>query len=336
MTTPAPSASAETAASATPTPTAPAPKWPDSYSPEQRATYLRWARQPGQHLLPRDDPRYPPLLREIPDPPPLLFVRGNVEVLSRPQFAIVGSRRPTPDGRQNARRFAAGLSAAGYVVTSGLALGIDAEAHRGTLDCKGITIAVLGSGLDNVYPAANRKLAAQVAEQGAVISEFPPHGESWRSNFPQRNRIISGLAHGVLVVEAAQQSGSLITARLAGEQGREVFALPGSIHNPFARGCHRLLRQGAKLVERVEDILEELPALVQWERQCGAVSHASRPGLPPDLRKLLDQIAYDPVSIDMLVQRTGRPVPELYAQLMQLELRGLIVNRADGYVLSTP
>lgn len=337
MTTPARPATAETAASASAgAKPLPGRRWPDSYPAAQRAAFLRWARQPGQHLLPHDDPRYPPLLREIPDPPPLLFVRGNVDVLARPQLAIVGSRRPTADGRQNARRFAAGLSAAGYVVTSGLALGIDSEAHRGALESGGVTVAVLGTGLDNLYPAANRKLAAQIAEQGAVISELPPRGESRKWTFPQRNRIISGLAHGVLVVEAAQQSGSLITARLAGEQGREVFALPGSIHNPFARGCHRLLRQGAKLVECVEDILEELRALVQWERQCGAVAQPRRPALPLPLRSLLEHIAYDPVSIDTLVQRTGSAVPELYAGLMQLELAGHIVHRAGGYVLSTP
>ncbi|HEY0962415.1 MAG TPA: DNA-processing protein DprA [Pseudomonadales bacterium] len=310
------------------------PRWPDAWPPEQRAAYERWAQHAQHHLLPYHDPRYPPLLRQIADPPPLLFVRGNVDVLSRPQLAIVGSRRPTADGRENARRFAAGISAAGYVVTSGLALGIDAEAHRGTLEHKGITIAVLGTGLDNIYPVAHTTLAAQIAEHGAVISEFAPEHPSYQSNFPQRNRIISGLAHGVLVVEAAQQSGSLITARCAGEQGREVFAVPGTIHNPYARGCHRLIRQGAKLVDCIEHILEELPALVRWERECGAITHGSRPALTPVLRKLLGHIAYEAVPVDTLLKRSGTPLPELYANLMQLELGGYIVHRAGGYVLS--
>lgn len=311
------------------------PRWPDAWPEDQRTSFERWARQARHHhLLPYHDPRYPPLLRQIADPPPLLFVRGNVDVLSQPQLAIVGSRRPTIDGRDNARRFAAGISAAGYAITSGLALGIDAEAHRGTLENKGITIAVLGTGLDNIYPAVHTRLAAQIAEQGAVISEFAPDQPSYPSNFPQRNRIISGLAHGVLVIEAAQQSGSLITARYAGEQGREVFAVPGTIHNPYARGCHRLIRQGAKLVESVEHIFEELPALVQWERECGAITRGSRTALTPVLRKLLEQIAYEPVTVDALLKRSGTALPELYANLMQLEIDGYIVHRAGGYVLS--
>lgn len=317
-----------------PSPRPVGPRWPGGYSSAQRAAFEKWARQPQHHLLPFDDPRYPPLLREISDPPALLFVWGDVDVLSRPQLAIVGSRKPTIDGRDNARRFAAGISAAGYVVTSGLALGIDAEAHRGTLENKGLTIAVLGTGLDNVYPSTNKKLAAQITEQGgAVISEFPLQMRSYQSNFPQRNRIISGLAHGVLVVEAAEQSGSLITARFAGEQGREVFAVPGTIHNLYARGCHRLIRQGAKLVESVDHIFEELPALVQWERQCGAITRG-RAALPPLQRRLLEHIGFEAVSVDTLLQRSGVALPELYAHLMQLELGGHIVNRAGGYVLS--
>lgn len=311
-------------------------QWPDDFLPCERAEYERWAQQPNQHLLPRADPRYPPLLREIPDAPPLLFVRGSTDVLSLPQLAIVGSRRPTVDGRKNARRFARDICSAGYLVTSGLALGIDAEAHRGALECGARTIAVLGTGLDNIYPPCHASLAAQIAEQGALVSEFPPTELSYPGNFPQRNRIISGLAHGVLVVEAAQQSGSLITARCAGEQGRGVYAVPGSIHNVFARGCHRLIRQGAKLVESIDDILEENPALVQWERQRETTQVPARPALSGPLQQVLEQIAQDPVSVDSLLLRTGRELPELYASLMQLELGGYIVNRADGYVLSTP
>lgn len=311
--------------------------WPDS-SPQERAACLRWAQQPGQHLLPIEHPHYPPLLREIADPPPVLFVRGNVEVLALPQIAIVGSRSPTADGRKNARLFAAGLSAAGYLVTSGMALGIDGEAHRGTLECDGVTIAVLGSGLDSIYPESHTGLAAKIAERGAVVSEFLPGVRGRPANFPQRNRIISGLAHGVLVVEAAEQSGSLITARLAGEQGREVFAVPGSIHNPLARGCHRLIRQGAKLVESVADILDEISALLHWEleRAVEQKTESEKRRLPRPLREVLAHVAYDPVSVDTLLQRTGCELTALYGHLMQLELGGFIHNRGDGYVLSTP
>lgn len=308
------------------------------YSPQERAACLRWAEQPGRHLLPLDHPHYPPLLREIADPPPVLFVCGNIEVLALPQIGIVGSRNPTADGCKNARLFAAGLSAAGYVVTSGLAQGIDTEAHRGTLECNGVTIAVLGSGLERIYPEKNTALAGKIAERGAVVSEFMPEVPSYPSNFPLRNRIISGLAHGVLVVEAAEQSGSLITARLAGEQGREVFALPGSIHNLMVRGCHRLIRQGAKLVENVADILDEVPALLHWEQERVATQEAEgkRGALTKPLRDVLKHIAYDPVSVDTLLQRSGCELTALYSHLMKLELGGFIHNRGDGYVLSTP
>ncbi len=302
-------------------------------SPHERERYSRWAQQPGRHLLTRDHPNYPPLLREIPDAPPVLFVLGNVDVLSLPQIAIIGSRHPTPDGCENARAFAAALSAAGYVVTSGMAIGIDSEAHRGTLACDGTTIAVLGEGLDSIARGKNRAFAAKIAERGAVVSEFPPELQPRSTTFPQRNRIISGLAHGVLVIEAAEQSGTLITARFAGEQGREIFALPGSIHNPLARGCHRLIRQGAKLVESVRDILEEFPALVQWEQERFAATDTGQV-LTKALQKLLEQIAYDPVSVDTLVQRTGCELTELYTLLMKLELSGHIARRGDGYVLS--
>jgi DNA processing protein len=307
--------------------------WP-KLSSDERAHWRRWARQSETHVLTLDDPSYPPLLRETRDPPPVLFVRGNVDVLSLPQIAIVGSRRPTADGCANARAFAAGLSRAGYVITSGMALGIDTEAHRGTLACDGITIAVLGSGFNHLFPPKNQGLARKIAERGAVISEFLPDVVPQTFTFPQRNRVISGLAHGVLVVEAAEQSGSLITARLAGEQGREVFALPGSIHNPLARGCHRLIRQGVKLVERVDEILEEFPALVEWERERVNASTTGR-ALTKRQQHLLEHIAYDPVSVDVLLQRAGGDLPELYANLMKLELGGHIVNRAEGYVLST-
>jgi DNA processing protein len=315
--------------------TSPASRPWAKYSADEQAACLRWAEQPGRHVLTLDHPDYPPLLREIAEPPPVLFVRGNVDVLTLPQIAIVGSRHPSADGCINARLFSAGLSAAGYVITSGMAIGIDGEAHKGALGRDGITVAVLGSGLDQIHPPTHKRLADKIARRGAVISEFMPNEPAYQSNFPQRNRIISGLAHGVLVVEAAERSGSLITARLAGEQGREVFAMPGSIHNPVARGCHKLIRQGVKLVDSVADILEEFPALLHWEQERVAATQEKQK-LPKASKAVLAHIAYDPVSIDTLVQRTGCELPALYTHLMKLELAGLIVNRSDGYVLSPP
>ena len=231
---------------------------------------LEWSATAGNTIIALGDDNYPALLATCNDPPPQLFVRGDVNALSLPQIALVGSRKPSVDGRRHARRFAAALVECGYLITSGLALGIDAESHLGALDAGGRTVAVLGSGLANIQPHSNTALAERIVANGALVSEFPPATAADPWHFPERNRIISGLAHGVLVVEAAERSGSLITARLAATQGREVFALPGSINNPMARGCHRLIRQGAKLVESCNDILEELPALVAWERHQGA------------------------------------------------------------------
>ncbi|VFM95294.1 MAG: DNA protecting protein DprA [Candidatus Kentron sp. G] len=219
---------------------------------------LRWLEQPDHHLLTLSDAGYPPRLAEIPDPPPVLFARGGGEVLTHPQIAIVGSRNPTPMGQETAFAFARELARMGFVITSGLATGIDAAAHRGAMAGGGRTIAVVGTGLDRVYPGRHRELALEIVKNGACVSEFPLGTPPIAGNFPRRNRIISGLGLGILVVEATTRSGSLITARLAGEQGREVFAIPGSIHNPLARGCHLLLRQGAKLVESAADILEEI------------------------------------------------------------------------------
>ncbi len=222
---------------------------------------LRWLEGPDNHLLTLGHPDYPTLLAELPDAPPLLFVHGDPGVLSLPQLAIVGSRNPTPGGESTARDFARHLAAAGVTVTSGLALGVDGAAHEGALDAEGVTVAVMGTGLDRVYPARHRDLAHRIAVRGALVSEFAPGTPPKGDHFPRRNRIISGLSLGTLVVEAALRSGSLITARLASEQGREVFAIPGSIHNPLARGCHALIRQGAKLVETGQDILDELGPL---------------------------------------------------------------------------
>lgn len=305
---------------------------------------LNWARQPQHHIIPLFSPDYPPLLASCADPPPQLFVRGNAALLQLPQLAMVGSRKPTADGRKLARRFARELVARGYQVTSGLALGIDAESHEGALERQGVTIAVLGSGLDRIYPPSHAGLATRIAETGALVSEFPPDTEALTWHFPQRNRIISGLSHGVLVVEAAERSGSLITARLAAEQGREVFAIPGSINNPLARGCHKLIRQGAKLVEGVEDILVELPGLLGWEQQRleqHDPMHSSASPVPPaelplHASEVLSHIAYDPVCVDNLARQTALPVPELLACLLQLELLGLVIARDGSYVLASP
>jgi DNA processing protein len=233
---------------------------------------LDWLGAPQHHLLVWSDPDYPPLLREIPDPPVMLYVMGDRRVLARPQLAIVGSRNPTPVGRENARAFAKSLAEAGLVITSGMALGIDGAAHRGALEAGGQTIAVAGTGLDRVYPPRHRDLAHDIARHGALVSEFPLGTPPRPENFPVRNRLISGLSLGTLVVEAALQSRALITARLATEQGREVLAIPGSIHSPQSRGCHALIRQGAKLVETARDILEELGPLASVARQAARES----------------------------------------------------------------
>ncbi|MDE2585717.1 MAG: DNA-processing protein DprA, partial [Betaproteobacteria bacterium] len=225
----------------------------DTDNSEAVAGAQTWAAQPGNHITTLGDPDYPRLLLEIPDPPSLLYVKGRPELLNRPALAMVGSRNATPQGLQDAERFAANLAAQGFTITSGLALGVDGAAHRGALSAGGDTVAVIGTGADRIYPSRHRDLALAVAEQGAIISEFPLGTPPVAHNFPRRNRLIAGLCRGCLVVEAAVESGSLITARLAAEQGREVFAMPGSIHSPLAKGCHRLIKQGAKLVETAQD-----------------------------------------------------------------------------------
>jgi DNA processing protein len=294
---------------------------------------LLWLEQPGNHLVSLQEPNYPGLLREVCDPPPLLFVHGHPEVLSNPQLAIVGTRNPSPSGRETAREFARYLAGAGLTVTSGLALGIDGSAHQGALEA-GLTIAVTGTGLDRVYPSRNRDLAHRIAEQGALVSEFPPGTPPAPENFPRRNRIISGLSLGTLVAEAALRSGSLITARLAGEQGREIFAIPGSIHNPMARGCHSLIRQGAKLVETAADILEELGPLL------GGLASMAQPSLPghqsagrlldAEYQELLEQMGFDPVPIDVLIQRTGLTADAVSSMLLLLELEGQVTSLSGG------
>ena len=292
----------------------------------------------GHRLLTWSDPGYPSLLREIPDPPPLLFLAGRAEAVGGLQLAVVGSRNPTPAGRENARDFARHLAGCGLTITSGLARGVDGAAHRGALEAGGDTVAVCGSGLDRIYPPAHTDLAADITSRGALVSEFFPGTPPRRENFPRRNRLISGLSLGVLVVEAGLRSGSLITARMAGEQGREVFAIPGSIHNPLARGCHQLLRQGARLVESGADVLSELGALaaagLAAPAPAGAAPEAP-PGTPaeepdPAYQALLEACGYEPVTAEILVQRTGLTAAEVSSMLLILELQGRLESGPGG------
>jgi len=260
----------------------------------------------------------------------LLFVRGDAALLGAPQLAVVGSRNPSHGGCDNARAFSGQLTAAGLVVTSGLALGIDACAHAAALDSGGRTIAVAATGLDRVYPSAHRELAHRIAAQGALVSEFALGTPPRREHFPRRNRLISGLSLGVLVVEAALRSGSLITARLAAEQGREVFAIPGSIHSPLARGCHALIRQGAKLVENAPDILEELGALAGFIAASPGAAAPTDTMLNSAQQELLELIGFDPVEMDTLVARSGLTPGRVSSMLLLMELHGLIEARPGG------
>lgn len=302
---------------------------------------IRWCEAADNHLLFLTDTRYPRLLHEIADPPPLLFVRGNVSALHLPQIAVVGSRRGSVDGRENARMFARDIAARGLGICSGLATGIDTVAHAAALEAGGITNAVLGTGVDQIYPRSNALLAARIRENGALISEFPLGYPALPVNFPRRNRIISGLSIGVLVVEAALQSGSLITARMAMEQNREVFAVPGAIRNPYARGCHRLIREGATLVESPEDIWGSLHGLLEVSTTAAARVRSDENAkdlLPLDSfssaqRHLLSQLGYEPASLDLIAARTGRNAFELQAELMTLELAGAVRTEAGRYVL---
>ena len=295
-----------------------------------------WLQGPNRRLVAWGSPDYPPLLAGIADAPLVLFVDGDCSALSLPQLAIVGSRNPTMLGRDTAAQLARQVVAAGLAVTSGLALGIDAAGHRGALQAGGVTVAVLACGLDQVYPRANARLAREiVAQGGALVSDLPVGVEPLKHHFPRRNRIISGLSVGTLVVEAALQSGSLITARLAGDQGREVFAVPGSIHNPMARGCHRLIRQGAKLVETADDIFVELGALLGGLRAhaLGEAPDAQEVfgrGLDTDYEILLDALGFAPASIDTLVARSGFAADAVASMLLILELDGRVAQQHGG------
>ena len=317
---------------------------------------LEWLhRAQHRHILVPEDTLYPKQLRDVKAAPPILFVAGNPELLNEPQLAMVGSRTPTHYGKDNAQAFAQYLAKHGITVTSGLALGIDAVSHQGALDAGGHTIAVIATGLDIMYPAKNRSLAEHIVEQGVIVSEFPIGVKPQAQNFPRRNRIISGLSLGTLVVEAALQSGSLVTAQHALEQGREVFAIPGSIHSPLAHGCHRLIRQGAKLVETAADILEELAPQLQsylgmnfdqTETQAAKpvkplsflksieaqenTEEQQPPTLDPEEQQILATISPEPVPIDQIVIQTGLTTDVVSSMLLMLELQGYIAACGGG------
>ncbi len=304
---------------------------------------LEWLSCPGHGLVTWDSDSYPALLRRIPSPPAALFVDGDPEVLWRPQVAVIGSRNPTVGGLEHARAFSAEFCRLGMTITSGLASGIDSAAHDAAVACGGLTIAVMGTGLGSVYPASSQKVAERVRAQGALVSEFPLDFPPRREHFPARNRIISGLSLGVLVIEAGLNSGTLITARQAAEQGREVFALPGSLHNPMVKGCHRLIREGARLVETVGDVMAELTPLadelareLRVQLNSAAVEEIRQEPtsgeLPddPDYQKLWSVMAFDPRNVDELVHLSGLPVQAVSSMLLMLELQGLVRQHNSG------
>ncbi|MDZ7791817.1 MAG: DNA-processing protein DprA [Xanthomonadales bacterium] len=307
---------------------------------------LDWLAGERRWLVTRDDPLYPPLLKRIPDAPAALFVAGAPQVLVAPQIAIVGSRNASTGGLDHARSFAGTLARAGFVITSGLAEGVDGMSHAGCLDAGGATIAVAGTGLDQVYPARHRELARRIAASGALVSQFPPGIGPLRGNFPARNRIISGMSLGVLVVEAGLKSGSLITARLANEQGREVFAIPGSVHNPLSRGCHRLIRDGARLVETADEVVEELAPLAHQladeigdllapkpsRTAAGLEESSSAPHMTedPEYERLLEAVGFDPTPVDQIIERSQLTPAAVSSMLLMLELDGKVSAHTGG------
>lgn len=315
---------------------------PDWKTVEQ---HLQWAESPENHILLLSDNDYPNLLKQIHNPPAILFVKGQLEVLKTVQLAMVGSRNPTVDGHETAWQFAHHLAQNGMTITSGMALGIDAQSHHGALQAKGKSIAVAGTGLDRIYPAKHKDLAWQLVEQGAIVSEYPLATGPMKYHFPQRNRIISGLSIGTLVVEAALKSGSLITAQIALEDGREVFAIPGSIHNPLSRGCHQLIRSGAKLVEVAEDILEELSSLMLFSLMNS--EQASTLETPPSNQKnysllpkvhqqILKQVGFTPISVDTIIERSGLSASEINSNLVLLEVEDFVQSHPGGLISLTP
>ena len=289
---------------------------------------LEWLAKENNDVLKITHPFYPDVLKEIYDPPQLLFIRGNPQILAYPQIAIVGSRNPSALGNKTAFDFALELSKYGFAITSGLALGIDSTAHQGALSAEGLTIAVVGTGLDRVYPSSNKELALEIVSKGAMISEFPPGTTAIGTNFPRRNRIISGLCQGLLVVEAAQKSGSLITARMALEQTREVFSIPGSIYSPLSRGCNALIKEGAKLVESPQDIIDELR---QFQPRINSLrSEPEQSFLDTTQQNLLNLVMFNPTSIDDLVESSGQSVETITAELLMLEIQGFVEAIAGG------
>lgn len=296
-----------------------------------------WLDLSGCRLVHAGHAAYPPMLAEIDDAPVVLFVRGGMDFLAWPQVAVVGSRNPSPAGMEHAAAFSRALARLGFAVTSGLAVGIDAASHAAALDAGGTTVAVAGNGLDQVYPATNSRLAERIEAQGTIVSEFPPGVPPRAANFPRRNRLISGLSLGVVVVEAALRSGSLITARLAAEQGREVFAVPGSIDNPMSRGCHRLINEGAKLVESVADVVGELGVMLatnevclETAQSCTNTAGCDEKATTEEEKILLSALGHDPASVDKLVERTGLTAEKVSSILLALEIDGYVSSAAGG------
>lgn len=314
-------------------------------APPQTIKALLWSKEPGNCIITRRDAFYPPLLQEIVDPPPWLFVRGRPETLLLPQVAIVGSRNCSVDGREVAAMFASELANRGFSICSGLARGIDTAAHTVACKATGATVGVLGCGVDKVYPSSNFQLAKEICHTGALVSELPLGSPARAEHFPKRNRVISGMSLGVIVVEAAERSGSLITARMAIEQNREVFAVPGSVRNPHSRGCHRMIREGATLADSPEQVVEQLRSLVEFQIESLEAHREERIVVESPLvtgdkatakqeREVLQQIGYDPVTVDALIERLNMELPALHALLLRLELSGRIRCEAGRYILS--
>lgn len=322
---------------------APAARYLQQANADDIHAELSWLAKAGNHILPLNDPLYPPQLRQIDEPPMLLFVKGQPEVLLLPQLAVVGSRNATQGGLNNTQAFCQDLSQKGFVITSGLAAGIDATAHQAALDANGQTVAVMGTGINQIYPKTNQNLAKAIVQSGAVVSELPFNTPPHANNFPRRNRIIAGLSLGTLVVEAAKKSGTLITARLSMEQNRPVMAIPGSIHNPHSKGCHALIKQGAKLVESAQDIAEELTSNVamlseqireQLEQQPGEILEKTEADpicqLPESQQTILQAMGYDPMTFDDLAAATKMNIAALNSDLMLLELSDWITKSAGS------
>jgi len=307
---------------------------------------LKWLSHPNHHLLCWDDDSYPALLRRIKGPPAALFIDGDPGCLWQPQIAVIGSRNPTSGGLEHARDFAATLARQGMTITSGLASGIDSAAHAAAMDVGAVTIAVNGTGLDKVYPASSQAVAERIRTQGAMISELPLGSPPKRQHFPSRNRIISGLSLAVLVIEAGLNSGTLITARKAAEQGRDVFALPGSLHNPMAKGCHRLIREGARLVETTADILQELGPLaaelqMEIRQRLDLLDQEDKHSVSLQ-KNLLDDsefqlvwevLGFDPKPIDIIIEQTGLPASAISSMLLMMELKGMVKKHSSGHYL---